>query len=179
MFPRRTLMLICFSLLFTLLMECSLACTAENDIFSELDHTQEIVLPQYGVTFSLPFGFGDLVPHTDWENGFKCENSETDVCLYFSFDLYDRYTNSMLWEKLHNPRTGFIIWDTLKINDREYLIYTSKVTPASWTALLLDDETYYSFQFYCCYPDDQPPTSIPNELYSILSSLRFLADGRS
>ena len=140
---------------------------------AEGNSDREITIPELGIAFTLPEGFGENIADPEMESSvvFRSVDAEAGYELYVSEGgaLYPSKKPTMV-DKVKDNRN---IWKEVAYGEHEFFIYKSEISPGSWTATIIF-ENYYTPMIGLVFPEpNNDPFPLAEE---ILSSIRFIND---
>ena len=142
---------------------------------AEESNGREIVLPEVGIAFILPEGFGENIANPD--SGmmvvFHSVNPLTgfELLIGSGGDLYPNKKPTMV-DKIKDKSNRYI-WKEVAYGEHDFLIYRNELMSAHWNATIAFRDYYNPFigvQFPETTEDSFPLAE------EILSSVRFLSD---
>jgi len=141
---------------------------------TEGNSDREILLPELGIAFTLPEGFGENIADPEESVTFRAVNAEAGYELYITEGgaLYPSKKPTMV-DKVKENRN---IWEDVTYGEHEFFIYKSEISPGSWTATIMFED-YYTPMIGLIFPEpNDDPFPLAEE---ILASVRFINDNEA
>ena len=136
--------------------------------------SREIVLPELGVAFTLPEGFGENIADPETESAvFRSVNATAGYELSIDAgDLLNASKPTMV-DKIKNSR---LIWEEAVYGEYQFLIYRAEDYLGEWLATIVFED-YYTPLIRFAFPESSDDQFLLTD--EILSSIRFINDNEA
>ena len=147
---------------------------------AEGNSNRELIIPELGIAFTLPEGFGENIADTDIatviEVGgdiFRSANVDAGYELFVIAGgaLYPDKKPTMV-DKIKDKSNRFI-WEEIVYGEYEFFIYKNELIPGKWYATIVFEDYYTPMIGLDFSEPNEDPFPLAEE---ILTSVRFLSD---